>query len=182
MTEYPVMFFSTPMIRALLAGRKTQMRKLRWQDRETTTPGCFYPTIWQRVRAGDRLWVKEPFVPRYFADDAPAYRADWTESASDVATAPRWLSAVLMPRSASRLTLGVTEVRFERLQDISEEDAEAEGMQEPSLRDLGGTLAQAAWSERQMFARLWEVVNGLGAWKRNPEVVALSFTVARKMA
>ena len=58
------------------------------------------------------------------------------------------------------------------VQDISEENAKAEGTQEPSLRELGGDLAQAAWTERQVYSRLWNHIyarRGLG-WDANPWV------------
>lgn len=92
----------------------------------------------------------------------------------------RWRSPMFMPRWAARLWLEVEKVRAERLQDIDEADAIAEGSREPSLRDLGGDLAQAAWSERQVFQRLWDHLNekrGYG-WGMNPWVWVVEFKTA----
>lgn len=82
-----------------------------------------------------------------------------------------WRPSIHMPRWASRLTLEVTDVRVERLQAISEADAEAEGVQEPSLVPLLG----AFWSSRDSYARLWEHINGKGSWAANPWVWAVTF-------
>lgn len=141
---------------------------------------------------GDTLWVKETWHPRaaqsdwdldvrYAADgeirtikDGEFGERDWT---MPKAAATGNVSPLFMPRWASRLTLAITDVRCERLQYISEADARAEGTQEPSLRDLGGTLGQAAWSERQVYSRLWDHINGRGGWDANPWVWALTFDV-----
>jgi len=134
---------------------------------------------------GDRLWVKETHavVPRtaYAMSegvqqtlrpddnhDAAVYFADWERSKPG-----RWRPSIHMPRWASRLTLEVTEVRVERLNVISEADAQAEGSQEPSLVPIIG----ACWSERDAFAKLWEHINGTGSWDANPWVWAVSFRV-----
>ena len=149
---------------------------------------AYRPSPWQQVTPGDLLWVRENFakVPAsaYRMSDgvqqticpndpyyAAIYAAGWERSK------PKWTPCVHMPLWASRLTLEVTAVKIERLQDISDADALAEGMQEPSLREIGGELSQAAWSERQVFSRLWKHLHGPDAWDANPEVVALSFTV-----
>jgi hypothetical protein len=82
-----------------------------------------------------------------------------------------------MPRWASRITLRITDIRVERLQNISEEDAKAEGCESP----LTGAEAPAAGpgvflaDERTSFAILWNKINGPGAWDENPWVWAISF-------
>jgi len=84
-----------------------------------------------------------------------------------------------MPRWASRLTLEVTEVRVQRLQDISEEDARAEGVMsltedEVEVTNPGGHT----WTRGPAIARyqlLWNSINGTGSWERNEWVWALSF-------
>ncbi len=163
--------FSAPMIRALFADTKTQTRRL------ATSP-------LRRANPGDRLWVRECYARvGDNEDDIHAcpdlsvhayYRAD-----NVVPRQLRWRPSIYMPRCASRLTLIVTEVRNELLHDISETDAAAEGMCEPSLRDLGGELRQAAWSERQVYSRLWQHLHGAASWEANPEVIAISFRVVK---
>lgn len=180
--------FSAPMVRALLDGRKTQTRRL------ATSP-------LRRCEPGDRLYVRESgvqFGERLYRHDVPAttemghywVRHTLREGASyNVSGCSRSAAlcsanakvrpSIHMPRWASRLTLTITDVRVEQLQSIGEADAIAEGMSEPSLRDLGGDLAQAAWSERQVFERLWSHLHGGGSWIDNPSVVALTFRVER---
>lgn len=98
----------------------------------------------------------------------------------------RWRSPIHMPRWASRLTLTVTEVRVQRLQEISEADAEAEGIER--LKSGRGfydpTVSKAAvhfgdWTStaRQGFCRLWNSLHGQDAWDANPFVCAITFTV-----
>lgn len=155
MVDRPIIF-SAPMVRALLEGRKTQTRRVlklpKWAreiddvdcrrvdmiDRSTGCVATWYPPY----APGDRLYVREAFVTGFDIDDEMGrpvgdkkvwYRATdaglrWydpdTESTLDN---PPWKPSIHMPRWASRLTLTVTDVRVQRLQDISEEDAVAEG-------------------------------------------------------
>lgn len=83
-----------------------------------------------------------------------------------------------MPRRASRLSLEVQSVRLEQLQAISQEDAEAEGIDGPTCAALStsspwrGQLAPAAV---HAFAALWDSINGAGAWLANPWVWVISF-------
>ncbi|WP_341020955.1 hypothetical protein [Brevundimonas diminuta] len=139
-------------------------------------------------KPGDRLWVKETWRPsksagdwdidvRYEADgltrtvyDGEFGDRDWS---MPKAAARGNVSPLFMPRWAARLVLEITEVRVERLNVISEADAQAEGSQEPSLLPIIG----ACWSERDAFAKLWEHINGAGSWASNPWVWAVSFRV-----
>lgn len=155
MTERPILF-SAPMVRALLAGRKTQTRRVvkprhDWHvDEVPDERGVFRP--WPIFEAyvyaepetvevpcpygspGDRLWVKESI--RRVAE--PVGEERWCESEyiadGEPTEADVWpwknraLPSIHMPRGLSRLTLEVTAVRVERLQAISEEDAKAEGV------------------------------------------------------
>lgn len=207
MTDRPIIF-SAPMVRALLGGRKTMTRRMAWrvsmrpggpildgangQMDIVETHQVHEPSPWLKVQPGDRLWVRENFwhAPAEMGFDrthgmhghvaysaGPGMGADAEDRARAYGVKQR--PSRHMPRRFSRLTLTVTAVRVERLQDISEADALAEGTREPSLRDLGKDLAQAAWSERQVFKRLWNHLHGPSAWDANPEVVALTFTVRR---
>src|SRR3546814_19256196 len=90
-------------------------------------------------------------------------------------------------RSASRLTLTVTDVRVQRLQDISDEDAVAEG-----LIKIPSTVHMSRWGADDgkpethrykpgnAYAVLWNSINGEGSWAANPWVVAVSFSVERR--
>lgn len=144
--------FSAPMVRALLAGRKTQTRRLIKPKTGPMEPGDIlvsWPAdsfIRQGAKfrppyaPGDRLyvreaWAKDDLIPngvRYVATDA-------------IHELRKKRPSIHMPRWASRLWLEVTEVRVQRLQDISEADAIAEGIvwQEPTEEDLQWAVDQA---------------------------------------
>lgn len=115
---------------------------------------------------GDRLYVREAWAP--YDDGDCLYRAtvedDTDYSLEDIAEI-RWRPSIHMPRWASRLTLTVTDVRVQRVRDISNEDAVAEGC----------TDGVFPWRE---FCDLWNSLHGPDAWVRNSWVVALTFTVA----
>lgn len=150
-----------------------------------------------RYAVGDRLWVREAWRTAKSLDEFNAseiaqkcleagYRRPWApiiyladdERSSWEGEEPgRYRHPRFMPRWASRSTLVVTAAKIEPLQAIGENGAKAEGMQEPSLRELGGDLAQAAWSEREMFRRFWDRLHGGSAWSLNPWVQAATFTV-----
>lgn len=83
-----------------------------------------------------------------------------------------------MPRWASRLTLTATDVRVQRLQDISEDDAMAEGVTEYPSGWWSAQEGDAAPTPKVAYALLWNHINGPGAWDANPWVVAVTFTVA----
>lgn len=159
---------------------------------------------------GDRLWVKEAWRCKDICDDvAPRemvrtipirYEADgaltnpkafyWvaeTQTRGPV-TYGRTRSPLFMPRWASRLTLDVTEVRVQRLQEISEADARAEGIEihGPDVtvyRDNADRLPEArrrfdAFCINQ-YRTLWNSIHGPEAWDANPWVCALTFTVRK---
>jgi len=138
---------------------------------------------------GDRLWVRETWgavfpamepVPleactiEYRADLPPGctdYPGNWpAEEARGDPDAPKWRSPIYMPHSFSRITLEITDVRVERLQDISEEDAIAEGCT-PWVKD--GSMIDTAASD---FAQLWNSINGKKyPWESNPWVWVIEF-------
>src|SRR5690606_14173331 len=133
MTVRPIIF-SAPMVRAILEGRKTQTRRPAWQaprvfiqtDGEPPEP-ILVPTVWQKTEPGDLLWVRETWAE---SAHGPVYKADVLGADTD---GWGWRPSIHMPRWASRITLEVTDVRLQRLQEISEEDARAEGAKAPAL-------------------------------------------------
>lgn len=220
MADRPILF-SAPMIRALLAGSKTQTRRLiKPQPPAHTTCAGFFSTgsfgwmagdpadleSWEflgdfktPISVGDRLWLRETWSGLHqFRNTPPALRESFSSPDGVVIREDVWLWAdgspsvgdwekprpgIHMPRWASRLTLTVTDVRVERLQDISEADADAECFGGnfpgdvlpevfPGDREQYGHLSMA-----QCYGRLWDHINGAGAWEANPWVVAYTFTV-----
>lgn len=145
MKERPIIF-SAPMVRALLDGRKTQTRRIikpqpevdehgnlcgEWLSKPLD--GLLLPKLQDIVihcplgEIGDRLWVRETFVR---IDDESGYGSGYTDykASHDHPWQMIWKSPIFMPRWASRITLEITNIRVERLNDISEEDAIAEGV------------------------------------------------------
>jgi hypothetical protein len=146
MSDRPILF-SAPMVRAILAGAKTQTRRvLKEQPQRDVWP---FPPMTENDRAlivkrcpygvpGDRLWVREAhwffqdehdpvtgYTPPVLTTEDVEYRADGES------TRHGWRPSIHMPRWASRITLNITGVRVERLQAISEDDARAEGCHGP---------------------------------------------------
>ncbi len=125
---------------------------------------------------GDQLWVRESWRAWSQYDDWPPsrlppgvdvqYIADASAPWSSRHRSPRY-----MPRWASRITLRITDIRVERLQDISEDDAKAEGVGYKNPGYLPGTKGNWIGS----FAYLWNKINGAGAWESNPWVWVISF-------
>lgn len=174
-------------------------------------PGMCEPDhdVWHPIRTfrkGDRLWVRETWgvgtrpCPNQGWRDGIEYRADeMAKSPFDHGPLPLhpieppegvefddlkgegWRPSIFMPRWASRLTLKVTDVRIERLADISEKDAVAEGIKHIDSRYWQGA-PKAEPSDRPViaYARLWELINGKGSWLANPYVTATTFTVEKR--
>lgn len=203
MRERPILF-SGAMVRALLAGTKTQTRRvakpvkhpdlgniydagalvLENEPQHVIDRACPYG------RPGDRLWVRETFmdlrgtgVEHYDSDrrrQRYAFAANCPPgSYSDEARKDyglKWKPSIHMPRSACRLVLEVTRVRVERLQANNHMDAIAEGVGlNPSAAEV--TMATPAGDSlpRVMFRALWEQINGVGAWEANPWVWVVEF-------
>jgi hypothetical protein len=142
-------------------------------------------------------WGNYDLIPHYRAADPEPHIVPWEvfdnphKYEGDDRT--RWKSSIFMPRWASRLTLIVTGVKVERLQDISEEDAKAEGIFARS--DIGDDQAHDVWTwerdgwrysdgwryptPRKAFSDLWDSIHGEKAWEANPFVAAISFRVIK---
>lgn len=144
-------------------------------------------------RPGDRLWVREAWSGEHeFRNTPPAQRESyawegqphfretawyWADGSPEHGDWEKPRPSIHMPRWASRLTLTVTGVRVQRVQDISEADVYAEGaMQRPAGPRLGSDVT-ARDNARLAFRSLWNSIHGPGAWDANPWVCALSFTV-----
>ena len=211
MKARPILF-SSPMIQALLDGRKTVTRRVAkpqpigcltafaefareihagqcerdvWIDEDETQHRCRYGKpgdllyareTWQRVYdtdgRGKEYSVIQPSGPRVPNLERIIYRA--TDDRDDPA-GPRfpWRPAIHMPRSASRLTLRITDVRVERLQEISEADARAEGVSFGNITDQAtGEIDRDAV---EAYEQLWESINGKGSWAANPWVFVIAF-------
>lgn len=241
--EIPILF-STPMVQAILAGRKTMTRRdnglhfvnkspVAWKFNRMSLdskgqfnahleslPGFFDSYCISHIQCpygkpGDILWLRETYVKACLSEDGggPAkgeqwrywYKADndstkegWHHPDKDgPQPGPRWTPSIHMPKVAARIWLEVTDVRVERLQEISEEDAKAEGVQ----RNCEGVLAKCpactdeckakdewfhytrdlddfpAFNAKESFESLWHSINGAESWEANPWVWVVSFKV-----
>ncbi len=224
--ERPIIF-SGPMVRAILAGKKTQTRRVMKRQPESS-PAMFDPSggrldssladlpcwaIWPAPQAdkdgshadhgckfpygrvGDRLWVKETWSPdhaAFYPNFPTVFRANGEmEIEGGKVFSPevkawhpfRWRSPIHLPRRLSRLTLEIAGVKAERLNDISEEDAKAEGVvpsvEPPAIRALR-QAAGAKWvyaGHLTEYRHLWETIHGADSWDANPWVWAIAFRV-----
>ena len=180
MKERPILF-SAPMVRAILDGRKTVTRRivkardLEWMD---VHQGLREPDNAERCPygqpGGDRLYVRETFGHFERNENfAPGCEVFYRADGESLAVEP-WRPSIHMPRWASRITLEVTGVRVERLQDIDLADALAEG-----ISDTGALILDSAGNEQggpiAEYAVLWEQINGTGSWDANPWVWVIEF-------
>ena len=203
MKERPILF-SAPMVRALLAGTKTQTRRAL-RDQPCMLPDFNRGHLSIRVRGavyqafspnfppvrcpygepGDRLWVRETWAAPHSEDARPprAIQCDWMlihYAATEDRGGLLWRPSIHMPRWASRITLEITGVRVERLQNISEADAEAEGCtKNHNGYYLGGPHAVSGRKQmataQSAYRDLWESINGPGSWDANPWVWVVEF-------
>ena len=198
MKERPILF-SAPMVRSILASTKTQTRRVvkpqpiydgrfagGWKmlgkaGHEAATCSPLIAELCPYGQPGDRLWLREAhwwfkdehdpaigyYPPKLTADDVE-YRADGDDGRKV------WRPSIHMPRWASRITLEITSVRVERLQDISEGDAQAEGCALECMTPTGGDSGSAIYGPGGYLA-LWESINGAGSWDANPWVWVVEF-------
>lgn len=186
---------SAPMVKALLDGRKTQTRRIvKPQPEEFVTGGTFnwrgslpfenmpLETILDACPygvAGDQLWVRETWQCYEWLSDKKqgpvCYRSTHEGRCCKFALAHLWRPSIFMPRWASRITLEITLVRVERLHDISDEDAQAEGV--PDRHNVFHSSIQSRIDNSHIrnYAVLWNSLHGKGAWELNPWVWVLEF-------
>ena len=143
---------------------------------------------------GDRLWVRETFRLFNSIDECSCY--DNCSCASkngrpiyrvDCDTDDKWTPSIHMPRWASRITLEIVSVRVERLQDISEDDAKAEGIHQIAHGRSG--YYYSAFNKEpdpknwchpdSAYKELWDSINGHGSWNLNPWVWVIEFKEAK---
>jgi hypothetical protein len=203
--ERPILF-SAPMVRAIIAGKKTQTRRI-----VKPQPGFPawnpFPMPCKYGMTGDTLWVRETFAIESnrgieleetyappFNDGRPIVRVNnpdgrYWQQCHYRATDPqpslwypnkddpycKWSPSIFMPRWASRITLQITDVRIECLQDISEEDAKAEGVERGHLKTITGELLLHGGNYVCGFTNLWNEIQGKDAWAENPWVWVIEF-------
>lgn len=170
-----------------------------WPWSEDTEKVCDYWHPCPFGAVGDRIWVRETFqgplfdyekMESYLEDSSKFEKPEFCQYAADGKPAPEyydaddnlhcgWRPSIHMPRWASRINLEITDVRVERLNDISQEDAQAEGMELTGWRptysdpDSGGEVC----TPYDNFAQLWSSIYGEESWQGNPWVWVIEFKV-----
>ncbi len=170
MKEYPILF-NTEMVRAILNDTKTQTRRVvkPKPDYQACTGDLFKDGEYIKCpygKAGDRLWVRETFG---FINETCGivYKANGCNS-----IVPKWKPSIFMPRKLSRITLEITDIRVERVQEITEADAKAEGVIPKIPYE-----SKFTYYYRFPFVILWDSINekrGFG-WGENPWVWVVEF-------
>ncbi len=206
MGDKPILF-SAPMVLALLAGTKTQTRRVLNPPEEGFTMleprrehhgglvnvwlrGEWNRTVRLRIQPGDRLYVREAWrinkvwdavAPRDLGDIGPVhYEAD---QGLRYFTG-KFRQGMHMPKRFSRITLHVNAVRVQRLHEIRELEALAEGVvftppNTFTVIDDAHERAYAGSTAVECYRDLWNGINGAGAWEANPWVSCTSFTVEK---
>lgn len=208
MKHTPILF-STPMVEAILEGRKTMTRRtLKKQPNENGVSFMKNPPLdWEQVykeqwkpwkieteegesislncpygQIGDVLWVRETWQPNSTPTGWPFHY----KAKNDTFNQPeneKWKPSIFMPKAACRIFLEITDVRVERLQDITEHDAVAEGVEKVGnifLWTYKNYLLKSSRYDRQYsalesFQTLWQSINGKDSWEANPFVWVVEF-------
>jgi hypothetical protein len=193
MKERPILY-TGEMVRAILDDRKSMTRRVmkpqpvyaqaEYRNGEPPAESCYtWPAYNPQHRflneiakecpygyIGDRFWVRETWVQ--LPNNTILYRAtdEERQEAWTMYGKPKWKPSIFMPRSASRITLEITNVKVERLRDITEEDAIKEGVK------IGSSSMGHIFTAREHFEGLWDFINGKKyPWSSNPFVWVIEF-------
>lgn len=163
---------------ALMAGYLVPSAK--WRNGHDPTEGdCEHCCIFRKHcplgKTGDRLWVREIHYVENAGYPDGRDRFVLYKATDQDAPVSKWTPSIHMPRWASRLTLAITDVRVQRLHDITVADAKDEGVTLPYPDDpIGAYLGE--------FKRLWQTINDPDSWNANPWVFAITFKRLEKVA
>lgn len=169
MKERPIIF-SSPMVRALINGTKTQTRRIA-KDQSGNVPSEN-----PYGHAEDFLWVKESWKtlakydqlkPNLIPISAPVeFKVDQSANTEE-GMSEKWRTPLFMPKRLSRLELEIINVRYEKLIECSQPDAIAEGVDSTELDPIG------------QYKRIWEDLHGIGSWHKNPWVWVIELKVSK---
>lgn len=188
------LMFKAPLVRAILSGQKTQTRRIAKDVRHPDLGNWYAPGALalegepQHVihracpmgQPGDRIYVRETFAHFERNENFKPgcncfYRAD-----GECVDLQPWRPAIHMPKWAARIWLEITDVRLERLQEISNADAQAEGCfhEDPCdhVRQSCADIGCPGPDYRIGYRKLWEQLNGADSWTKNPWVWVIEFS------
>lgn len=211
MKTKPILF-STEMVQAILEGRKTQTRRVVKGLEELNEP--FFQSLVQHASGlitfssldsnkviepknpygniGDVLWVRETFFCTKYYEHTPLFKNKGKyiyKATNDFIGCHKWGSSIHMPKDAARIFLKITNVRVERLFDISGEDAIAEGIYKEyreSLKSMRYLDYETKERDSYLgnpidsFTSLWKSINGEASWNSNPWVWVIEFERVEK--
>lgn len=181
--ERPILF-STPMVQAILAGRKTQTRRVvKGEALKFLQPDMFTSefvankdnALCPYGKPGDLLWVRETWCR--------VNHNEYLYKANSLGDNLKWKPSIHMPKAAARVWLRVTSVRVERLQDISVSDAINEGIENETGHPYGFKIYgqdNITGGSGASFKSLWELINGTESWHANPWVWVVEFERVQK--
>lgn len=211
--EKPILF-STPMVQAILSGNKTQTRRIIkglpkgaykiWFDGaewiiENAIGQCWSTHFYCPYEIGDILWVRETYAKTgdnhnddwpghgdyYYKADNPFNEIELHKEYPYMKGWPKWRPSIFMPKEACRIKLKITNIKAQKLQDISENDALAEGIGSGFQMNAGypdyehinksGICTLTQDSAINSYASLWDKINGHGTWNANPWVWVIEF-------
>ena len=180
--ERPILF-SAPMVRAILEGRKTVTRRVVKFPLKDKATGCWLAgneigPVEVRDNSpfgqpGERLWVREAWARIGIAQAPDQEWVVYRESDNRTDYGGPWKPGIHMFRRDSRILLEITDVRVERLQDISEAQAAAEGVGIQAIESFRG--AGVDRPAGFAFRDLWTSINGDANWSANPWVWVVEF-------
>jgi hypothetical protein len=207
-TKFRPILFSTPMVQALLEGRKTMTRRTKGLEQVNENPNDWnhfhtspddkyfnfkhiehatmeiedwYRSIKIPYQVGDVFWVRETFI------ELPGIK--FLYKANPEHQSMKWKPSIFMPKEACRIFLKIKSIKVERLQDISEEDAKAEGanpcLNELSMEDRHNNYNNPSNSRFPLvhvvgFKNIWSKINGRSSWNSNPFVFVYEFEQIEK--
>lgn len=203
--EHPILF-STNMVNAILAGNKTQTRRIikpqpdcngvRYMQHPPLDWEQYYKEKWKPYMydteegesiaincpyggVGEYLWVRESFC-KNLSEEVVIYKADYPNEKF------KWTPSIFMSRKQSRIILKVNNIRVQRIHDITEKDAFAEGIQwlnNGNCEDcFQWTSDKQSWFDyyADCYKYLWNSINGKDSWNSNPWVWVITFKVTKK--
>lgn len=180
MKERPILF-SSPMVNAILQGKKTQTRRIVKNTAlqlllSGHTPELVCAEFCPYGLPGDILWVRESWhdhtesikglpdgLGGYIDTPVYDYKANHID---DKWILLKWRPSIHMPRAACRIMLEITNIHVEHLHDITENDAVSEGCASGGDWDTAPTV---------IFSNLWKKINGPDSWEENPLVWVIEF-------
>lgn len=197
--SFKPILFSTPMVQAILRGSKTQTRRLvkpqpskqlfdvnmgYWSEEPENLKQPYFKA---KYNVGDIMWVRETFHPkRHSLPTGLPFEYKATAEEDGNPTDEVWKPSIFMPKEACRIFLKVTNIRVERLENITEEDAISEGIlcckkenrTGLAFFDYSGKTTPVSFnfdSPIDSFKTLWQSINGVESWKDNPWVFVYEF-------